>query len=228
MRHHAAAAVQPGKLAPVQRLERLGFCPHKKPLPDPIHQFARFSSSSTPRLFAYSLSHLCQLIISLITMSDQFTMLSEPHHATVFDDYVNERSAKHSEPDVSILASLRHHHPDMTVTVILAQTFNFLGFANAGYATAELNLTEDAIIRIRGYIPQQSASGRASLIDGILFARYKYTWKNLEFILYTARAGMNVWVYVLFPPDSDETVLSNSKATDALVLAVGQFQYPCK
>lgn len=155
-------------------------------------------------------------------------MLSDPHHATVFDDYVDQRSAKFAEPDVSILASIRHHHPDMTVAVTVAQSFNFLGFAAAGYATAELDLTEDAIIRIRGYMRPQSEEDPGSLYDGILFARYKYTWKNLEFILYTARIGLYIWAYVLFPPDSDETVLSNSKATNALLLAVGQAQYPCE
>ena len=161
-------------------------------------------------------------------MSDQFTMLSEPHHATVFDDYVDQRSAKFVEPDVPMLASIRHHHPDMTVAVTVSQNLDLLGFAAAGNAVAKLDLSEDAIMRIRGYIRAQGKDDPGSLIDGITFARYKYTWKNLEFILYTVKISFYIYEYVLFPPDSDETVLSNSKATNALLLAIGQAQFPCK
>ena len=59
------------------------------------------------------------------------------------------------------------------------------------------------------------------------FARYKYRWRHLDFILYILPAFYgSVHQFILFPPDSDETVVSNSKATDALLLAVGQAQYP--
>lgn len=50
---------------------------------------------------------------------------------------------------------------------------NLLGFAAAGYATAKLDTTEDAILRIRGYIPPQSKEDPGRLADFVSFARYK-------------------------------------------------------
>lgn len=85
-------------------------------------------------------------------------------------------------------------------------------------------------MRLRGFIAPASEQDPGFLYDAIQFARYKYIWKDLEFILYTVRFPylLTVLEYILFPQDSDETTMSNSKATDALLMAVGQAQFPYK
>ena len=151
-------------------------------------------------------------------------MLGEAHHGTVFEDYEAQRSAKFADSLTSIIAQLRHHHPEMTISTNLWA--NLLGYAAAGYATAELDVSEDSCIRIRGYSVPQSKDDPGQLLDSFTFVRYKYSWKGLNFILYQVVFTYYFYQFLLFPPDSDETVLSNSKATDALLLAIGGAMYP--
>src|SRR2546429_1093794 len=91
-----------------------------------------------------------------------------------------------------------------------------------------LTTSEDGILRLRGFIAPTSEQDPGHLYDSIQFARYRYTWKELDFIVYTVfyRHLLRDFEYILFPPDSDETVMSNSKATDALLMAIGQAQSP--
>lgn len=61
--------------------------------------------------------------------------------------------------------------------------------------------------------------------DVFFFARFKYTWKDIGFTVYTVREGPSLVNYILFPPDDDETVFSHSKVTDALLQSVGEVQF---
>ena len=74
--------------------------------------------------------------MSRIKASEQFTMLGSPHRDNVFGDYGEQYSAKTSNPDVGITASIRHHHPDMTLTVTPTSYADLFGFAAAGTFTA--------------------------------------------------------------------------------------------
>ena len=159
-------------------------------------------------------------------MADEFTMVGGLHQANAFDDYTEQQTGKYAVPFVALLASIRHHHPDMTVTVTTVGQANLLGYAAAVGAVAQLDTTDDGILRVRGFSAPRSEQDPGFLYDSIQFARYKYTWKKLDFILYTVQFPYMSLEYILFPPDSDEKVMSNSKATDALLMAVGQAQYP--
>ena len=161
-------------------------------------------------------------------MADEFTMVGGLHQANVFDDYTEQQTGKDAIPEVALLTAIRHHHPGMTVTITTMNQANLLSYASAVDAVAELDTTEDGIFRLRGFFAPSSEQDPGRLYDGIRFARYKYTWRKLEFILYTVAFPrlFTILEYILFPPDSDETTVSNSKATDALLMAVGQAQYP--
>jgi transitional endoplasmic reticulum ATPase len=155
-------------------------------------------------------------------------MVGGLHQANAFDDYIEQQTGKFAVPHVALLASIRHHHPDMTVTMTSISQANLLSYADAVGAIAQLDKNEDGILRFRGFIAPTGEQDPGLLYDAIQFARYKYTWKNLEFVLYTVQfpSLLTVLEYVLFPPDSDETTMSNSKATDALLMAIGQAQFP--
>jgi hypothetical protein len=142
--------------------------------------------------------------MSRIKASEQFTMLGSPHCDNVFGDYGEQYSAKTSNPNVGITASVRHHHPDMTVTVTPT---DLLSFATAGNARAELDTTDDSILRWRLCVPAPTRGSPGTLQDITIFARYKYEWKNLSFIVYLAQEGLQEIAYILFPPDVS---LSNS------------------
>ena len=175
--------------------------------------------------------------MSRIKASEQFTMLGSPYYDNVFGDYVEQYSAKTSNPDVGITTSIRHHHPDMTLTVTPTLYADLLGFAAAGNARAELDTTDDSILRWRLCVPAPTRGSPGTLQDVTIFARYRYEWENLSFIVYLAQEGLEKIAYILFPPDvslsnsrhvkrlinqDDESVLSNSKATDALLSAIAE------
>jgi transitional endoplasmic reticulum ATPase len=159
-------------------------------------------------------------------MAEAFTLVGgKEHQQTVFEDFESQQSAKTPGPSLMFLASVRAHHPDMTVAVTFARNVNLLAFAAAGLATAELDVSEDDILRARIFLPPTSHDDDGTLADSTTFARYNYTWKNLKFVMYSVFIYPQVYQFVCFPPDSDETVLSNSKATDALLLAAGRAIY---
>lgn len=159
------------------------------------------------------------------TTPDQHTLVSSAYHDTVFSDFEDIGSGKFVDLDTQLLASIRDHHPGMTVTVIPDNYANLNGYAAAGYARAELDTSEDSFVRWRFYQPALTRGGQGHLADAYFFAQYKYTWKNIEFIVYTVREGSVTLNYILFPPDDAETVLSHSKVTDALLQAVGDVQF---
>lgn len=159
-------------------------------------------------------------------MADAFTLIGKEHQETVFEDFEENHSAKTAAPAITFLASVRAHHPDMTVTITGAENVNLLAFADAGFATAELDTSEDAILRTRIFQRPASHADDGSVVDSRMFARYTYTWKGLKFVIYTVFIYPSFYQFICFPPDSDETVQSNSKATDALLLQAGRTLYP--
>jgi hypothetical protein len=172
------------------------------------------NSHKIPKLC--TVSHLLtHLSISLTVMSrtnapEQFTMLGSPHRDNVFGDYEEQYSAKTADPDVGVTASIRHHHPDMTLTVTPTSYIDLLGFAAAGNASAELDTADDSIRRWRFYVSARTRGHPGTLQDVTFFARYKYEWKNLSFILYLCQEGLQKITYILFPPD-----VSSSKPSQA-------------
>ena len=154
------------------------------------------------------------------TMIDQDPLTTDAGK-TVFEDLELFSSGKQSNLLVSLLASMRAHHPDMTLTFTTTMSVNLLSFAQRGYAKAELDMTEDKLLRGRFFIEPRSEDDSGYLVDSMMFARYKYTWKEFPFILYTLASGYVTYEFILFPPDDDETTYSNSKAIDALLTAAG-------
>lgn len=160
------------------------------------------------------------------TTPDQYTLVSSAHHDTVYGDYQDVSSAKVVDIDVQLMASIRDHHPSMTVTAVPAAYADLAGYAAAGYARAELDTSEDSMLRWRFYRPASVRGGPGYLADAYFFARYKYHWNKAEFIVYSVREGFNGIInYILYPPDDDETPLSHSKITDALLQAIGDVQF---
>ncbi len=128
-------------------------------------------------------------------------MICATHRDNVFGDYEEQYSAKTADPDLAITASIRHHHPDKTLTVTPVRTANLLSFAAAGHAQVELETSDDPVLRWRVYQPAAARGNPGYLSDIIFFAKYRYVWNNLTFILYFAQVGLNTLNYILFPPD---------------------------
>jgi hypothetical protein len=142
-------------------------------------------------------------------------MLGSPHRDNVFGDYEEQYSAKTVDPDVGITASIRHHHPDMTLSVTPTSYADLLDFAAAGYARAELDTADDSILRWRLCVSAPTRGNPGTLQDATFFARYKYEWKNLSFTVYRCQEGSENITYILFPPDvSFQSITCNPPATN--------------
>lgn len=154
---------------------------------------------------------------------EPFTLIEEnshagPHH--LFDNVVDQSSAKTADQDLQYVSALRDANPDMIVTSIPANNVNLRAFAASGNATCEVDTKTDSFASWRGYLAPVVRSKEGQLGEQIHFAKYHYKWNNEDFILYTVG---NVQ-YVLKGRNPSEPTLGPSKITDILIMTAGEWQ----
>lgn len=162
-------------------------------------------------------------------MSEQeaFTLVTRSSHTKLYDDYEELYSGHAYEGLTFLIAAIRRQYPELCLTVTNTYSPALLRFAAAGYASAELDTKTDSIERFRGYYPGDSRRGAPEqLVEGRAFAKYHYRWGTEDFIVYVIQTGNITMNYILKEPTEGETILSNSSVTDALMMAVGRWQYP--
>jgi transitional endoplasmic reticulum ATPase len=159
---------------------------------------------------------------------DTFTFIERDlaHSNQVYDDYTSFHSGVSVDTDVRVQASLRQKYPNLTLTAVPNTNCNFLLFAGAGHASARLDVTSGNVLRFRGYIASETRGKRGRLGSATRFAKYHYRWLREEFILYTVQIGGMMVNYILHRPDEGEGPFTHSRATDALIEAVGAWQQP--
>ncbi|KAK9413905.1 putative P-loop containing nucleoside triphosphate hydrolase protein [Seiridium unicorne] len=140
-----------------------------------------------------------------------------------FDPYLDRTSAKVADLQTHLLTDLRTQYPELIVTITPSGNVNLLQFAAAGYAQADLDMDDEPIVRWRGYAAPRTRHGKGSLAESRFFAKYRYSWNNEHFILYTIIVGLQQLQYILKEPRGDETTLSNSAITDKLILTIGEW-----
>ena len=102
-----------------------------------------------------------------------------------------------------------------------------LQFAAAGYATAELDIKDEAVKRLRYFLAGNDRRGIPNqLAEGRTFAKYVYHWGEEYFIVYIVSMGFSVLQYILKEPGSEETTMSRNTVTDKLISTVGEWQKP--
>lgn len=102
---------------------------------------------------------------------------------------------------------------------------SLLQFAAAGFATTELDIENETVIRWRGFIPPRQRGGSGGfLADSSFFARYRYRWGSEDFILYTVVIGYTEMQYVLKEPRGGENLQGHSRVVDALLTAIGTWR----
>ncbi|KAF2876320.1 P-loop containing nucleoside triphosphate hydrolase protein [Massariosphaeria phaeospora] len=161
-----------------------------------------------------------------MSTSDEFTFIE--NEATrgskplrLFDDYQKFTSGKTTDLDVQIVTALRAKHPELIVTTVPGSNCNLLQFSAAGYAQAELDDDTEPVLRWRGFVGPAHRGGSGGLADAIFFARYKYTWNNENFILYTVVEGYGTVQYILKEPRGNENMYSHSSVVDSLLATIG-------
>ena len=149
----------------------------------------------------------------------------------IYSDFEKHSSADIRSTDVVISASIRRHHPDLTLTVTTTSICDLLGFADkGGFATANLVLGGGSFAAVRRYSPpaRRSDDVEGVLEDKISFARYDYAWFEKDFIIYIVDCfsepvctGQNT--FILHRPQGNETPHSQSSVTDELIVAASQW-----
>ncbi|KAL8645506.1 MAG: hypothetical protein Q9226_007270 [Calogaya cf. arnoldii] len=159
--------------------------------------------------------------------TDAFTLVNEVNQHGVFDDYQELSSAHLVDPQTYLTAVFRRQYPDLAVTCTSSSNPALLAFAAAGYATAELDITNESINRLRGYMAGNARYGyKEGLYESRYFAKYNYRWGNQNFILYVIAFGYSSYNFLLKEPAEGETTLSTPKVVDALIMACGRWSHP--
>jgi hypothetical protein len=109
-------------------------------------------------------------------------------------EYFFHSSGKRINTDAAIVEALRRQYPTLNLIVAPQGPLNLIGFAQAGFATAT-PLDDDAndpiysaAYKWRVYLPpaRRLAGGSGAMLDRVLFGKFMFKWKDLEFLLYIA------------------------------------------
>ncbi|KAL8779469.1 MAG: hypothetical protein Q9213_006923 [Squamulea squamosa] len=159
--------------------------------------------------------------------TDAFTLVNEASQHKVFDDYEELSSGHLTDPQTYLTGVFRRQYPELAVTCTSSHNPALLDFAAAGHATAELDIKDESINRIRGYLAGNARYGYTEgIYEARYFAKYKYQWGSEFFILYIIVIGYGSYNFILKEPADGETTLSTPKAVNALIMAWGRWNYP--
>lgn len=127
--------------------------------------------------------------------------------------------------DIQFQHWLRKNHGSLSLTVVPDSNVPLLPFAYSGNARADLDTSNDAVVRWRGYVPPSRNGSPGGLGDVDFFAKYHYIWANEDFILYAIQIGPAKIQYMLKEPDTTkgETTMSHNTKVDNLFLTVGEW-----
>jgi len=104
---------------------------------------------------------------------------------------------------------------------------SLLAFAGAGLATAELDIQDEGIQRMRYFYTGNSRRGIPDqLAESRTFAKYNYRWGTEYFIVYVVQFGYTPVQYILKEPAEGETTTSKNSMTDTLIATIGKWQKP--
>lgn len=159
-------------------------------------------------------------------MSDieAFTLITAGSHSKAYNDYEELKSAHTYDLNTSVQAFLRRQYPELNLTVALESNVPLLRFAAMGNAASELDISTEAIERLRYFYYGSVRSGIPDqLAETRTFAKYRYKWAGEDFIVYLVKIGFSGnYQYILKEPGKDETTFSHCAVTDSLLYAIGE------
>ena len=169
--------------------------------------------------------------------SEPFTLVSTGTKAeydpTPLGDWEHHSSAQRKASLAVLSNSLRKKHPDLTVTLTSLSRCDLVGFAAAGLAESKLDPAENLLVHYYVPPPKKLDGAQGSIQESIVFARFVYRWENHEYLVYIAEGfrdgdlGVTLNAAILKAPALErcENAESRSSATDALMLAAGEWTF---
>lgn len=116
------------------------------------------------------------------------------HEDYVSREYFHHSSAKRISTDTVLAEALRTHYPDLNLVIVPQDAIDLLSYASAGFATATPldDSTNDpvygAALKWRFYLlpARRLDSSSGAMAESVIFGKYLYKWKDLEFLMYIA------------------------------------------
>jgi transitional endoplasmic reticulum ATPase len=137
--------------------------------------------------------------------------------------FYDHSTAKRVNTDVVITEAIRKEYPHQPITTVPAYSADLLQFAAAGHASANTFKDDtEKTLKWRHYFPPATRLDPTTggLVDLTIFAKYVYTWKDHEFILYYVNGRDGTSSY---PSIINQYLIGPSNEVDLLVLAAGKF-----
>ena len=144
----------------------------------------------------------------------------------VYSDYENSLSGHGLDLDVQLTAALRAQYPNHILTTVPTGNCNLMYFAASGQASAKLDIENETVLRVRGFVRASGRSKTGELAEGIRFAKYDYVWLREKFIVYYVQIGFSSLQYILKEAENGESIRGHSSKTDTLLKAIGVWQIP--
>lgn len=150
-------------------------------------------------------------------------------HTKSFSSWTEQNGKARVDVELSTLELLRAAHPGRHVTRSLSSKCDLRGYAKAGFAaaTADSFSDYDATRFYKAPGPRLDKKP-GELVDTVRFGRFIYDWQDNHFIVYevsyTDRFLRHIkLVYVIAPPSEGAAIQMHHPATDALLLAAGEW-----
>jgi transitional endoplasmic reticulum ATPase len=138
-------------------------------------------------------------------------------------EYSRHSTGKRVNTDAVMLHAIREQYPQKHVTVSPEAGCNLLGYAAAGHAWAmPVTDTDDTLFSTwRIYVPpaKRLDGGTGGLFDQVLFGKYRYAWKDHEFILYLVDGRDGNLLSLV----RNNYIIGDEAAANQLILEVGSF-----
>lgn len=138
-----------------------------------------------------------------------------------YQEFFSHSSAPRVHTDEVIAEALRKQYPELHLTLI--SRCDFLGYANAGLATATPVDSEGAKpedLRYRSYLnPGRRRVGDASFLSNVIaFGKFLYKWKDEEYILYQVAGHQQIYT------SQTSFLLGSVRSNDSLIYEVFRYQ----
>lgn len=140
------------------------------------------------------------------------------------DAFYSHSTAKRVNTDLIVTEAIREEYPGQHVTTVPVVSADLLQFAAAGHASAIIFKDDkESTVKWRQYIApvKRLEPESGGLADQILFAKYVYTWKEHEFIMYyvSGRDGPMGFAQEIV----NQYFIGDPSEVDSLVLAAGRY-----
>lgn len=140
------------------------------------------------------------------------------------EEYSHHSSAQRVNTEVTLYKTIKEQYPHQHIAITGEYGCDLLSYAAAGHALARpvTDATDNLPLKVRTYVPPANRldGGVGGLVDTVLFGKYKYSWKEHEFVLYLVdgRDGSG-----RFPTTRSNYIIGDEVEVNQLILEVGNF-----